>query len=156
MNELINKEINEVLKLAGVTNLKENNEINLSKANRIAGHYFPKTNEWKLLPRTTEKLSIYDKRIIDYSHDANNVVDIANVGAIRFSIEQSNNQIICVIESARKDWIRPFLRLLYRQYPNEMVHVSYLVLEWYIGNYVNEKKHLEMSIKDFYNNNCGV
>ena len=156
MNELLNKEINEVLKLAGIIHLKENNEINLSKANRIAGHYFPKTNEWRLLPRTTEQLSIYDERISDYSHGANNVVDIANEGAIRFSIEQSDNKIICVIESARKDWIRPFLRLLYRQYPNEMAHVSYLVLEWYIGSHVNRKKHLEMSIEDFYNNNYGV
>ena len=109
-----------------------NESINLHKNNRVAGFFYYKDNKWELLPRTEEIFDM-DDDWDDYLKFQHNAPEgwLEEVGAIRFSIETNdNNKTLCVIESPKELWIKPFIKKLYNKFPEEMSMVDLFDVEY--------------------------
>ena len=110
--------------------LKES--VNLKKLNRLAGFYHYNSGEWELLPRTEKNIDM-DKdyeQYCKYCHDYTSE-DLFEEDMIRFSIEDIDYYVCCVIESPYKHWIKPFIKKLYEKFPEEMSYVKKVMLEYF-------------------------
>ena len=114
----------------GITQLNE--DVNLHKNNRVAGFFYYERNKWEMLPRTEENIDMANNwgKYLQYQHNAPEGW-LEEAGAIRFSIETNdNNKTLCVIESPKESWVKPFIKRLYNKFPEEMSMVDLFDVEY--------------------------
>ena len=107
--------------------------VNLRYSNRVAGFYYYKDDKWEMLPRAESNENIWDtdyEKAVFYSHNAPDGW-LEEAGAIRFAIEtEENNKTLCVIESPKEIWVKPFIKRLYNKFPEEMSMVDLFDVEY--------------------------
>lgn len=140
MNQMSNDELNKIVADNDFDFLNE--DINLKKLNRLAGFYYWGMDEWKIFPKTDADISWENPEYLKYTHDYDE--EMLKSGVIRFAIEDVG-KITLIIESYKKSYIKPFMKILEKKFPVEMSLVDTISIEWYDngGGYkiiTNEKK----------------